>query len=478
MTPDKHFNQHTKIVCTLGPGVAAVSMIERLIRAGMDVARVNRSHGTREQHAGYIRTVRDLARRMGRNVGVLIDLPGPKYRTGEVKNGSAVLKKGSRVTLTPRPTPGDDKVISINFASLHKDVKPGSTVVLDDGAMQLRVEAVRGKDVICKVVVGGILTPRRGLVVPGVHVSEPFLTAVLREDLDFAIQQKPEYIALSFVSSPEDIEQVREILRQRDADIPLISKIERGEAVRKFDRILAASDGIMVARGDLGVEIPLQKVPIVQKEIILKCNQSGKVVITATQMLESMINAPRPTRAEVTDVANAILDGTDAIMLSAETSIGKYPVQAVRMMFEIARETERHLPFEEFLSERGLWLEHQTDELISYDACYTAHWLKAAAIVAFTESGSTARRVAKYRPSVPIIAITPSREVAGRLVLYWGVYAFQIAIPSSLDDLFKTGSDLVKKLGLAKSGDLIIITGGIPLGVTGTTNLLKVHQVP
>jgi pyruvate kinase len=395
-----------------------------------------------------------------------------------MQNDSAILKKGTEVVLTNQPVKGNEKIVPINFPTLYKDVKVGSKILVDDGAMLLKVKEIRGQDVVCTVMVGGILTKGRGVVVPGVRVSEPFLTSQLRENLDFAIDQKPEYIALSFVNEAQEVEQVREILKQKNSDIPLISKIERGEAVKNFSSILAVSDGIMVARGDLGVEIPLKEVPMVQKEIILQCNIAGKTVITATQMLESMIAAPRPTRAEVTDVANAILDGTDAIMLSAETSIGKYPVQAVRMMYEIARETERHLPYEQLLDQRGQWLERHTDELISFNACYNAYQLNAVAIVAFTQSGSTARRVSKYRPHVPIIAITPSGDVAERLVLYWGVQAFEIGSPSSVDELFEKGTALVKELGLAKSGDLIIITGGVPVGITGTTNLLKVQQVP
>jgi pyruvate kinase len=260
-------------------------------------------------------------------------------------------------------------------------------------------------------------------------------------------------------------------------DIPLISMIERSEAVKNFDKILAASDCIMVARGDLGVEIPLKDIPYIQKDIIRRCNMAGKAVITATQMLESMVNSARPTRAEVTDVANAILDGTDAIMLSSETSIGKYPVHAIEMMFEIAQETERHLSYEQLLSQRAQWLEHLADELISYDACHTALFLKAAAIVAFTQSGSTARRVSKYRPNVPIIAITPIKETVGRLELNWGVHAFQIPNPTSIDELFRIGSTLAKGLGIADIGDVIIVTGGLPMGVAGTTNMLKVQQI-
>ncbi len=472
-----HLNQRTKIICTLGPGVAEPKTMERLIQAGMNIGRLNLSHGTLEEHACYIRNIRGAAKRLGQNIAVMIDLPGPKYRTGKMKTGAAILKRGSEVVLTARSIAGDDRTIPINHPSLHKDVKIGSSILVDDGAIQLAVRGFRGKDIVCRVIVGGNVSAGRGVVVPGVHISEPFVTGSLRKHLDFAIEQKADYLALSFVSGSKDIDRVREILQRKKAAIPLIAKIERGEAIRNFDDILAASDGVMVARGDMGVEIPLKEVPLVQKDIIRQCNVAGKAVITATQMLESMVNAPRPTRAEVTDVANAIMDGTDAIMLSAETSIGHSPVQAVKMMYDIAQETERHLPYEQLLTQRGAWLKHQTDELISYNACYTAHWLKAAAIVAFTQSGSTARRVSKYRPAVPVIAITPVHEIAARLVLYWGVQAFQVASASSVDDLFDIGSGLVKELGFARQGDLIIITGGVPVGLAGTTNLLKVQVV-
>jgi pyruvate kinase len=475
----KHWwSQHTKIVCTLGPASADSRVIERLIRAGMDVARLNMSHGTKEEHAHSIKIVRELNRRLESHVAILMDLPGPKYRTGEMPGGSAVLKKGDHFILTTRQIAGNSKAVSINLPSLSHDAKIGGTVLVDDGAMQLKIVDVQGDDVVCKVIAGGILTPGRGVVLPGVPISEPFMTEKLKQHLEFALQQGPEYIALSFVSSAEDVLQVRAILRQHNSDIPLISKIESAEAVRNFDNILEASDGIMVARGDMGVELPLQKVPIIQKEIIRSCNRAGKAVITATQMLESMVTSARPTRAEVTDVANAILDGTDAIMLSAETSMGKYPVQALKMMFDIATETEHHLPYESMLTQRGQWVGRHTDEIISYNACYTALQLKAVAIVAYTHSGSTARRVSKYRPNIPIIAITPDQTIAGRLILYWGVHAFHVPGASSVDDLFETGANLVQELKIARPGDLIVITGGIPLGRAGTTNLLKVQEIP
>jgi len=471
------FERRTKIVCTIGPATGSAVVIEQLIRVGMNVARLNLSHGTYREHARHIQTVRKLSQRLAIPVAILMDLPGPKYRAGKLKDGQATLKKGAQVILTTKQMEGDDGVIPINLPTFPQDVKVGDTVLLDDGAMQLKVLERQGTEVRCRVMVGGILTEGRGLVVPGMRTSAPFITDTLRECILFAVRQQPDYLALSFVSNAKDVTSVRAISCENDADIPIIAKIERGVAVNKFDSILATSEGIMVARGDLGVDIPLEKVPLVQKEIIRKCNQAGKPVITATQMLESMVNTPRPTRAEVNDVANAIFDGTDAIMLSAETSIGKYPVQAVKMMAKIAREAEDELPYEQILSEGGRWLEHKTDELISYSACHTAQSLGAVALVAFTQSGSTAGRVSKYRPRMPILAITPDAVVVGRLMLRWGVYPFQIARASSVDELFATGAKLSKELGLAKPGDLVVITGGIPIGVAGSTNLLKVERI-
>jgi len=473
----RHFERRTKIVCTIGPASGSAATTERLIKAGMNVARFNLSHGTRSEHTAYIQTVRKLVQRLGMPVAIMMDLPGPKYRTGALSNDSVMLRKGELLILTTKDKEGTGNRVPVNYSTLPQDVRAGDTVLLDDGAMQLKVQRTTETEVETKVIVGGVLTPGRGIVVPGMRISGPFITEQLRQHIDFVIEQKPDFLALSFVSRADDIEETRALLHRQNCDIPIIAKIERGQAVHNFDRLLAVSDCIMVARGDLGVDIPIQQVPLAQKEIIRKCNQAGKPVITATQMLESMVNFARPTRAEVADVANAIFDGTDAIMLSAETSVGKYPVQAVKMMDQIAQETENHLPYERLLKERGEWLEPETDEMIAYDACYTAHELGATAIVAFTESGSTARRVSKYRSRVPILAITPSKIVFGRLLLCWGVHPFQIAEPSSVDELFATGVKLAKDSGLARSGDLVVITAGVPIGVVGNTNLLKVETV-
>jgi pyruvate kinase len=471
------FARRTKIVCTIGPASNSSTSIERLIRAGMNVARLNLSHGTPSDHAQVIATVRRVGQRLAMPVAVLMDLPGPKYRTGPLKGGSVALKKGMRVVLTTRPVEGDAQEVPVNLPTLPRDVRVGDSVLLDDGAMQLKVQRASGTDVVCRVIVGGTLTPGRGVVVPGMRISGPFLTPQLREHLEFAIEQQPDYLALSFVSRAMEVEQVRAVLGQRAAGLPIIAKIERGQALKHLEEILHASDGIMVARGDLGVDIPLEQLPIVQKDLIRRCNSLDKPVITATQMLESMVTAARPTRAEVTDVANAIFDGTDAVMLSAETSIGKHPVQAVAMMAKIATTTDGQLPYEQMLQERAMALGPQIDAAISYDACRTAHQLGAKAIVAFTQSGSTARRVSKSRPKVPILALTSSELVSRRLQLCWGVQVCQVAEPSSVETLFEIGAKLPKSLGLAKAGDLVVITAGIPLRVTGTTNLLKVERI-
>jgi len=471
------YKRRTKIVCTIGPATGSTAMLERLIRAGMNVARLNLAHGTPSEHARYVQNIRNISQRLHTNVAVLVDLPGPKYRTGKLKGGQAILKRGAQLVFTTQQIEGDATRVSVNLPNLPRDVKPGDVILLADGEMQAKVLQIDGGEVTCRVTVGGVLTEERGLVVPGMQISGPFISDALQEDLNFALSQEPDYLALSFVNEAQDIAGVRGLMREKGAEVPIIAKIERGKAVSNFDSILAAADGIMVARGDLGVEIPLEKVPLVQKEIIKKCNRAGKPVITATEMLESMVKSMRPSRAEATDVANAIFDGTDATMLSEETSIGEHPLQAVKVMDRIARETEKKLPYELALSEKRTWSEEGTEELISYSACVTAHSLGARAIIAFTESGSTAGRVSKYRPRTVILAMTPNEGICRRLVLYWGVQAVQVATPSSISGLFSEASTLSRQLGLTKTGDLVVITGGIPVGKAGTTNMLKVETI-
>jgi len=477
MTRKDYLKRRTKIVCTIGPATGTAAVIESLVKSGMNIARLNLSHGTYDVHSRYIQSIRRISQRLEIPVAVIIDLPGPKYRIGKIKDGQIFLKRSAPVTLTTRDITGDESVLPVNLPSLPQDVKKGDTILLDDGALQLKVLGRDGSEVKTRVTEGGTLIENRGLVVPGMRTSVPFISDTLLEHIAFAVRQKPDYLAISFVSKAEDVLGVKEVLRKNDADIPIISKIERVQAVREFDEILSASDGIMVARGDLGVDIPLERVPLIQKEIIGKCNRAGKPVITATQMLESMINVARPTRAEVTDVANAIFDGTDATMLSAETSIGKHPVQAVKTMSRIALETEKVLPYANMLAERRAWIERETDELISYSACHTADSLGAVAIVAFTQSGSTARRVSKYRPQVPVAALVPDSTISGRLLLFRGVYPFQIEEVQSVDGLFNAAIKVTRESRLARSGDIIVITGGVPIGVVGSTNMLKVEKL-
>jgi pyruvate kinase len=469
--------QKTKIVCTIGPATGSSSIIKELIKAGMNVARLNFSHGTLEEHAGYIRNIRKAASKLNTPVAILQDIAGPKIRTGKLKQKTVQLKEDARFTLTTAKVPGDEHSVSVNLPELAENVKRGDVIFLNDGAIKLEVVNTTPDTVRCLVVVGGTLGWEKGVNVPGVNLRIPSCTEKDSHDLLFGIEHAVDFVALSFVREAKDVLRVRKFLRKRGADIPLIAKIEKWEALENLDKILAASDGLMVARGDLGIEIPLERVPLAQKEIIRKCNHAGKPVITATQMLESMMNSPYPTRAEVTDIANSIFDGTDAIMLSGETAIGHYPVEAVEVMMKIALNTEAALPYSKMLLDKGADLEPQTDDAISYAACHTAHQLGAAAIVAFTSSGSTARRVSKYRPAIPILAATPSPKQRRRLLLSWGVYPYEIAEPSDVADLLAQGARLSLETGVARKGDLIVITAGIPIGMAGTTNLLKVERV-
>ena len=467
----------TKIVCTIGPSTSSASMIKELLQAGMDVARINFSHGTHKEHASYIRTLQQAAKQAGVPLGIMQDLPGPKNRTGKLKKSAIELTENADFVLTTKEVLGDEHRVSVGLPDLPKNVKPGDMIFIDDGAIELKVVATSKTEVSCQIVTGGKLGEDKGINIPGITWDAPTITEEDWNHLLFGLKNNVDFIALSFIREANDVIKVRSFLQKKKKTPALIAKIERREALDNLDEILEVADGAMVARGDLGIEIPIQRVPIVQKEIIQKCNRLGKPVIVATQMLESMVNSPRPTRAEVTDVANAIFDGADALMLSEETAVGSYPVEAVSMMSQIALEAETALPYEEILTNKGKDLQPQTDDAISYAACHTAHQLGAAAIIAFTSSGSTARRVAKYRPKVPILAITPSQVTQRQLSLSWGVRAFQIPEPSKIAVLFTRGARVAKRTGLAQDGDLVVITGGVPIGISGSTNLLKVEKV-
>jgi pyruvate kinase len=475
ITPNQY--RRTKIVCTIGPNTSLAPMIKELLQAGMDVARINFSHGTYKEHSRYIKTLRQAAKQAGMPLAIMQDLPGPKDRTGKLKKSSIELKENADFILTTREILGDETRVSVGLPYLPSIVKPGDTIFLDDGNIELKVAATSKTEVSCQVVTGGKLGDDKGINIPGISWNAPTITDEDREHIQFGLRHNVDFIALSFIREANDVVKVKKLLQKKKKNPALIAKIERREALDNLNEILEAADGAMVARGDLGIEIPIQRVPIVQKEIIHKCNRLGKPVIVATQILESMVNAPRPTRAEATDIANAIFDGADALMLSEETAVGNYPVEAVYMMSQIATEAETALPYEDILTNKGKDLQPQTDDAISYAACHTAHQLGAAAIIAFTSSGSTARRVAKYRPKVPILAITPRQLTQRQLSLSWGVRAFQIPEPSKIAMLFSRGARVAKRTGLAQDGDLVVITGGVPIGISGSTNLLKVEKI-
>ena len=477
MISDPNLFRKTKIVCTIGPASGSEGMIEKLALAGMNVARLNFSHGTYEQHASHIEAICRVSSKLSLPLAILQDLPGPKIRTGRLKEETVWLKEGDDFILTNKQVVGDEHIASVSLASLPNDVSPGNIIFLNDGAIKLEVVSTTNSEIRSKVVVGGILAPKRGVNIPGVRLNVPSITDEDLSHLLFGLEHGVDFVALSFVREAAAVLQVRQFLQAKGADVPLIAKIEKHEAVGNIDEIIAEADGIMIARGDLGVEIPLKRVPLVQKEIISKCNRVGKPVIVATQMLQSMIHSPYPTRAEVSDVANAILDGTDAIMLSGETAIGKYPEEATLMMRRIAIETEMALPYHRILSEKAETIIPQTDDAISYAACHIAEQLGAVGIIAYTTSGSTAQRVAKYRPKAPILAIAPKDSVRKKLALYWGVYPYQVPEYTSVEEMFEQGAQLAIRLGLAKSGDLVVVTAGVPLRVPGSTNMLKVQKI-
>jgi pyruvate kinase len=476
-TSPLHHQRRTKIVATIGPATSTVDTLCSLLVAGLDVARLNLAHGNSAEHAATIANLRTASRQTGKIVGILIDLPGPKDRTGRLKNGVIDLKTGSEFILTTRPVAGDARRVSVGLPSLARDVHPGVTIYLNDGAIRLRVISTNNFEVRCRVEAGGPLGEHKGVNVPGVTFSSPSITPEDHRGLDFGLAHGVDFIGLSFVRQAEDVARIKSIIEKQRARPMVIAKIEKGEALENIQDILEVADGAMVARGDLGIEIPLERVPLAQKDIIQRCNRLGKPVIVATQMLESMVNAPRPTRAEVTDVANAIFDGTDAVMLSQETSVGKYPVESLQTMSRIAVETEKALPYRELLLARGRELRPETDDAISYAACQVAEQTGAAAIIAHTSSGSTARRVSRYRPAVPIIGLTPREEVARKLQLSWGVRARLMPNVRSITALLEQGRAVSKAAGLARANDNIVVTAGVPLNQAGSTNLLKVEKV-
>ena len=467
----------TKIVCTIGPASRDVATLEKLMRAGMNVARLNFSHGTQEEKGRTIADIRAIAKKLGLPVAILQDLAGPKIRTGAIAGGPVTLISGGIFILTNRPVPGSAREVSLTYRALPRDVKKGDSILLNDGAIELTVEEARERDIRCRVIVGGELSSHKGINLPGRSVGAGTLTAKDRSDLAFGLKQGVDYVALSFVRSAKDVASARAVMKKVNRSAPIIAKIEKHEALRNIDEIVDAVDGVMVARGDLGVEIPIEDVPRMQKMIIGKANCACKPVITATQMLKSMVDSPRPTRAEVTDVANAVLDGSDAVMLSEETAAGRYPVQAVAMMSKVIVAAEKMFPFRAWTAKFGEAVQAAPQEAVAHAACHLAEDIGAAAVITCTQSGSTTRRVAKYRPFQPILAMTPDEKTLRAMALVWGAVPILMGPASDVSAMERAAVRLARAGKHVKRGDQVVMTAGVPLHVTGTTNLVRVLTV-
>jgi pyruvate kinase len=467
--------RHSKIVCTIGPATRNPRMIRKLLLAGMDVARLNFSHGSHESHAETVAMLRAAAGEFKRPLAILADLQGPKIRTGSLAGGGTVmLRTGQTFTITTAKILGDSTRVNTTFTALPREVKGGDRILLSDGLIELRVEKVQGREVVCRVVNGGSLGENKGINLPGVKLKVPALTPKDREDLRFALKQGVDYIAVSFVRRPEDVTLAKSLIRREKKDTPVIAKLEKPEAIENLEAILQVSDAVMVARGDLGVEMNPERVPVVQKNIIARARECRRPVITATQMLESMTQNPRPTRAEASDVANAIFDGSDAVMLSAETASGAYPIEAVAMMEKIIREAEASIhEFPRPAMQERLKVAETVAELV----CHASRELHMKLIVVFTHSGFTARLVSRYLPLVPIVAFTPEAKTQRRMALFWGVSAHEIADLKKIDGLAEHAEKRLLKEKLVRKGDVIGIVAGTPMGIRGTTNFMKFHVV-
>jgi pyruvate kinase len=468
----------TKIVCTLGPSTDDESILRQIMLAGMNVARFNFSHQDHAAHKRRVDAIKKLREEMNLSLPILLDTKGPEIRLGLFKDNKAELKVTQKFTLTTEAVEGDENRASVSFKGLPADVAPGTHILIDDGLIDLTVDSTTATDIICTVVNGGTVSNNKGVNVPGIHVSLPFVSDKDISDLLFGIENDFDFVAASFTRTATDIIEIRSILENNGGNnIKIIAKIENADGVKNIDDILRVADGIMVARGDMGVEIPLEEIPRIQKELIKKAYNAGKLVITATQMLDSMIKNPRPTRAETTDVANAIYDGSSAIMLSGETAAGLYPVESVRTMSRIAECTEADIDYQGRLQKRETEHSSNVTNAISHSTCTTANDIGAAAIITVTKSGRTARFISKFRPDCTIIGCTPDKQVYRQLNLSWGVVPLLTEEKTSTDELFSHAVDKAVDEGLLKNGDLVVITAGVPLGVSGTTNLLKVHIV-
>lgn len=468
----------TKIVCTMGPTTDDENILRQLIEEGMDVARLNFSHGTHEEQKRRMDTIKRLRKEMNKPIAILLDTKGPEIRTRDFEGGKVLIKEGDTFTLTPRELVGDNTIASITYENLADDISIGTKILIDDGLIELEVIGINDRDIRCMVKNGGYVSNHKGINVPGIHLNMPYMSQVDIDDILFGIEQDVDFIAASFVRSAKDVLEIRNLLDENGGnDINIISKIENEEGVKHIDDIIYVSDGIMVARGDMGVEIPGEEVPVIQKMIIKKVYNAGKQVITATQMLDSMIKNPRPTRAETTDVANAIYDGTSAIMLSGETAAGAYPVEAVRTMVRIAARTERDINYTKRFSEIDKTGSHSVTDAVCHATCTTAIDLRAAAIIAVTKSGASARGVSKYRPECPILAGSTSDKASRQLNMSWGVIPVHLEEQKEIFELIDHAVEAGKEKGLLSIGDKVVVTAGVPLGVPGNTNMLKVQTV-
>ena len=466
----------TKIICTLGPSTDKEGVLRELIANGMNVARFNFSHGSHEEHLGRLEKLKALREELGKPVAALLDTKGPEIRLKDFKNGVENLVAGQTFTLTTRDVEGTNEICSITYKDLPMDVEPNGTIMLDDGLIKLQIQTVNDTDIVCTVLNNGKIKNKKGVNVPGVHLSMPYMSQRDKDDIIFGIQQGYDFIAASFVRTAQDVYDIRNLLNQYDSNIRIIAKIENREGVNNIDSILAAADAVMVARGDLGVEIDFTELPGIQKTIIDRSFSFGKPIVTATQMLDSMIVNPRPTRAEISDVANAIYDGTSAIMLSGETAAGAYPVEALKTMSAIAERTEQenHARFAPLAENTG---KISVSDATAHAACLTAKDVNAAAIVTVSESGNTARLLSKYRPQQPIIACVMREQVQRQLSLSWGITPLMMSLAHSTDELIEMSTALAKENGYLHNGELAVVTAGVPVGVSGTTNMIKIHMV-
>ena len=466
----------TKIICTLGPSTDKDGVLRELIANGMNVARFNFSHGSHEEHKGRLDLLKSLREELGKPVAALLDTKGPEIRLKDFKNGTEMLEAGQTFTLTTRDVEGTKEICSITYKDLPQDVAPGGTIMLDDGLIKLQIQTVNDTDIVCTVLNNGKIKNKKGVNVPGVHLSMPYMSQRDRDDIIFGAQQGFDFIAASFVRTAQDVYDIRNLLNEYDSNIRIIAKIENREGVNNIDSILSAADAVMVARGDLGVEIDFTELPGIQKSVIDRSFSFGKPIVTATQMLDSMMVNPRPTRAEISDVANAIYDGTSAIMLSGETAAGAYPVEALKTMSAIAERTEQesHSRFAPLTENTG---KISVSDATAHAACLTAKDVNAAAIVTVSESGNTARLLSKYRPEQPIIACVMKEQVQRQLALSWGITPLMMPLAHSTDELIEMSTSLAKENGYLHNGELAVVTAGVPVGVSGTTNMIKIHMV-